>query len=245
MINVFLLDPKPDIGVEDGYWTRLFPHGCCFLMTDSLFLNHPLKAWRILKWFREKILVTKFPGTWKVAMRRAAVKWLIDMASEMVPQGATTSTHPLYAGIYMAAEEIHRLLFPPGEALVQYENDPGMPSDEAPIKAPFNMNFTNIQLGQEWSEKITSIDPFYFKPDPQQLRMNDECLVEWFGECSATWCYDFRAFQVVTGHLDGGAGFQAQVRDWVDAYGHIEVLPTNAFLKRHDVTELPAEFGLE
>lgn len=240
-INVFQLNPKPEPKLGETHWIRVFPHGCCFLMTDSLFLKDPYAAWRILKWFREEKLVNEFPYTWKVAMRKDAINWLMDITVNlMVDQLSDDPQHPEYLGLWSAALELFKLIYDHPDGPLVDEDDDTLPTDEAPVKVPYTNHMVS-ETDPGFFEVIpgTTRDGVY-TPDLVAAARNDQGLVEWFGEQSTMWIYDYRRFTIITGFEDNNSeGFRDVADKWSEAYGHVEVLSIKSFIRGFGVAELP------
>ncbi len=200
-INAFKFDTKPMR--TDSEWPhsiRVFPHGCCFMMTDSLFLRKPHEALRILRWFRLVQKPSKSPGTWKVAMRIHPVEWILRMMDDFeAHQAAYPGVYQLYADI---CSEIAYMLYcrpgGPGTPLTLVRKGTfDVPLAKAAVICPYSIDKLDQSVGWKGCVK-TNTDV-----DPEDVAKNDDILVEWFAETSTTRFEEFRKFQVVIGYDKG------------------------------------------
>lgn len=204
---------------------RLFPTGSCLLITESLFLRRPKDALRILRWFRLDQLVTKPPGTWKVAMRPRPIEWILHMMDAFEPhQNTSSSVYQLYADI---CSELAFMLFSAGgksRALVSPE-DMTVPSPEAPIICPTSLKTFDEKVGWKGNVKNNT------EVASQDIAKNDEVLVKWFAETSTIRFEQFRKFNIITGYERD----DEKATKWGAKYGHLEVMTTEEYCKINHV----------
>ncbi|KAG4427562.1 hypothetical protein IFR05_016955, partial [Cadophora sp. M221] len=65
-------------------FTRLFPHGCAFLLTPSFLVAEPALSHTILNWFLKSPkskFATAVPGTWKLVCCHNFTNYLLDLAN--------------------------------------------------------------------------------------------------------------------------------------------------------------------
>ncbi|KAK0127922.1 hypothetical protein ONS96_007421 [Cadophora gregata f. sp. sojae] len=74
-----LLEPDPHVGRLR--FTRLFPHGCAFLLTPSFIIAEPEYSYHILNWFLNTKFVTSIGGTWKLVCCHNFRGYLLDLAN--------------------------------------------------------------------------------------------------------------------------------------------------------------------
>ncbi|PVH80903.1 hypothetical protein DL98DRAFT_571518 [Cadophora sp. DSE1049] len=71
----------PDPHVGRLRFTRLFPHGCAFLLTPSFIIAEPERSYEILNWFLNKKFVNTTAGTWKLVCCHDFRGYLLDLAN--------------------------------------------------------------------------------------------------------------------------------------------------------------------
>ncbi|KAH7413437.1 hypothetical protein BKA64DRAFT_354531 [Cadophora sp. MPI-SDFR-AT-0126] len=74
-----LLAPDPHVGRLR--FTRLFPHGCAFLLTPSFIVAEPERSHEILNWFLNKKFVNTTAGTWKLVCCHDFRGYILDLAN--------------------------------------------------------------------------------------------------------------------------------------------------------------------
>ncbi|KAH9206905.1 hypothetical protein DL95DRAFT_65371 [Leptodontidium sp. 2 PMI_412] len=70
-------------------FTRLFPHGCAFLLTPSFLIAEPELSYTILNWFLispKSKFATAVPGTWKLVCCHNFTNYLFDLANSKVKE---------------------------------------------------------------------------------------------------------------------------------------------------------------
>ncbi|KAG4427215.1 hypothetical protein IFR05_017303, partial [Cadophora sp. M221] len=70
-------------------FTRLFPHGCAFLLTPSFLVAEPALSHTILNWFLtspESKFTTAVAGTWKLICCHNFTNYLLDLANSKVKE---------------------------------------------------------------------------------------------------------------------------------------------------------------
>ena len=70
--------------------SRLFPHGGAILLTDSLILENPVVAEKIVRWFAQMVKI-RAPNTWKLAGRPGLKDWVLSVADEKSDQDGLRS----------------------------------------------------------------------------------------------------------------------------------------------------------
>ncbi|KAH7370875.1 hypothetical protein BKA65DRAFT_25624 [Rhexocercosporidium sp. MPI-PUGE-AT-0058] len=79
----------PQSNVGRLRFTRLFPHGCAFLLTPSFLIAEPELSYTILNWFLASPkgkFATAVPGTWKLVCSHNFTDYLLDLASSKVKE---------------------------------------------------------------------------------------------------------------------------------------------------------------
>ncbi|KAL9099140.1 MAG: hypothetical protein Q9163_005314, partial [Psora crenata] len=218
-INAFMFSMKPiDTTPPGRHLIRLFPSGGCLLITDSLFLRRPREALRILRWFRLHVLVERFPGSWKVAMRPRPIAWMEQMLDHL--KDGYPRIYQLYADI---CSEIIMILFcGPRGALVE-ENDMDVPNANAPIICPNVLKDFDQSVGCR-----VETNSFI---DDKAIVENDDILVKWFAETSMTLFEVFRGFHIIPGYDGGGNKVHSYWKRWTDRYAHCDVLTAEDLYK--------------
>ncbi|MCJ1284280.1 hypothetical protein MMC26_003611 [Xylographa opegraphella] len=213
--NIFFINLRPDRSkFEDGSskcrLTRLFPHGGGILLTDSLFLNCPEAAVRILTWFRIYILHSKPDGTWKLVTRPRIRDWILSIVEER-----TKEEGHIFMQIY---EQIYYIL--PHE-LMDETDDYETPKEEAPFVS---------------AREIAAHDPFVGRGDRRNdvegIARNDEVLADWFAGWTRTRVEYLRKFHIVHEVKEGG---EAVRKGWMKKWSHIAALTPDEFYKMHGV----------
>jgi len=62
-------------------FTRLFPHGCAFLLSPSFIIAEPERSYELLNWFLNKKFVNTTAGTWKLVCCHDFRGYLLDLAN--------------------------------------------------------------------------------------------------------------------------------------------------------------------
>lgn len=232
-INIWKMSMQPmNAGESHPHLLRLFPHGCVILLTESLILYQPYEALRILMWFRFVQIPTKPLQTWKLAVRPHVREWLLDIldAYEDSQKDFTGHGKQIWADIYT---EIWFLLDNPDSIGLKCSlNDYETPKDDASIVSTPSLRV--LQNRKEWKGEGKNMEL-----DHEAIKINDEWLVRWFGEWSATFCHNFRKFNVVLGCKSSGSrGIKSQVAmKYEKNFGHIEAFDVEECYKRYSVTK--------
>ena len=219
---------------------RLFPHGAVILLTDSLILRRPREALRILKWFRLLVKTTKTPGTWKLAARHHLCLWLLDILNICgnSDAGVFENEKQVFADIYanlMWILEGERPL-----DSIQYSvwcsmdltgDDVRPLSDDALLVEPASLHGMQDLL-KDWRTGFSDND----------IRLNDDILIQWFAEWAVFASERFRKFQVVLGY-EPGATLDGIVRGHEKTWGHIKVRGPEKFYGSNQVPS-PADLDI-
>ena len=217
LINVWALSLRKDkkIGIR-RHLTRLFPHGCVLLLTDSLILLRPLEAVRILGWFRLKILVEKPAGTWKIVTRPGLRKFCLNCCNERKDDEEGKRFVQIY-------QELVYMLDP--DDLYDWEEE--APKDEAPIHCMGKIAAFNTKVGRrvDYDRDL----------DRTAIQKNDEVLTEFFAGWSSCRIEDYRRFQVISGFEDGSVS--AAKERWAEKCTFLEFLTPATFYERLKVPD--------
>ncbi|MCJ1382699.1 hypothetical protein MMC17_005812 [Xylographa soralifera] len=213
--NIFFINLRPDrlIHVQSSSKssvTRLFPHGGSILLTDSLFLNCPEAAVRILTWFRIYILHSKPSGTWKVVTRPRIRDWILSIVEER-----TKEEGHVFMQIY---EQIYYIL--PLE-LMDETDDYETPKDEAPFVSSRGIAAHDLRVGL--GDK---------RNDVEGIARNDNVLADWYAGWTRTKVEFQRKFHIVHGVKEGG---EAVRKGWMKKWSYIAALTPDEFYKIHGV----------
>lgn len=215
-MNVWHLSLKKDKDMLHPHLTRLFPHGCLILLTDSLILLQPLEAVRILAWFRLKILRDKPAGTWKIITRPGLRNFCLNCKDE---RATDEEGVPFYA-IY---EQLYYMLEP--DELWDLEED--RPKEEAPIYFMTKIKSFNTKVGRRSDYKDL---------DHAAIAKNDEVLVNFFAGY-ANWKKEHhRRFHVITGFEDSSP--YSKRTEWVEKYTTLEAFTPSVFYTK---TKVPSQ----
>ena len=216
-INVWSLSLHKDKNMKHPHLTRLFPHGCMLLLTDSLLLLQPLAAVRLLAWFRLKVLVEKPAGTWKIVTRPGLRNYCLNLCKERLDDEEGKRFLQIYEQLYYMLD---------ADDLYDHEED--KPREEAPIYFMPKIKSFNTKVGRR-------ID-YYRSLDHAAIARNDEVLIEFFAGWASCNIELYRRFHVVTGFEDNSPfGGKTQRDKWVEKYSFLEVFVPAAFHHRHDV----------
>ncbi|MCJ1474972.1 hypothetical protein MMC13_003632 [Lambiella insularis] len=218
-VNFFSINLRPaatpDSPVPKANLTRLFPYGAAILLTDSLFLNHPQDAARILHWFRVNILASKPEGTWKIVTRPRLRDWILSIIEER-----PKSEGKVYVPIY---EQIWRML--PLE-LMDETDDFEFPKEEAPLVCSRGMDGHNLRVGLGDLQNDTA-----------EIAANDDCLADWFAGWGRTKVEVCRKFHIVHGIKDRG---EAVRKGWMKRWSYVWAMSPEEFFKCHGIKEWEA-----
>ncbi|MCJ1387232.1 hypothetical protein MMC18_000072 [Xylographa bjoerkii] len=213
--NIFSINLRPNHSTLESTssksnLTRLFPYGGGILLTDSLFLNYPEAAVRILTWFRIYILHSKPSGTWKLVTRPHLRDWILSIVEER-----TKEEGHVFMQIY---EQIYHIL--PLE-LMDETDDYETPKDEAPLVSSRGITAHDLHVGL--GDKSN---------DVEGIARNDDVLAEWYAGWTRTKVEFHRKFHIVHGAKVGGE----QVRKgWMKKWSYIAALTPDEFFKIHGV----------
>lgn len=222
-INVWSLSLRKDKNMIHPHLTRLFPHGCMLLLTDSLLLLQPLEAIRVLAWFRLRVLTDKPAGTWKIVTRPGLRNFCLNCSMERTDDEEGQRFVEIY-------QELVLMLDP--EELYDFEED--MPKEEAPVHCMPKIKSFNTKVGRR-------VD-FNRNLDHSAIAKNDEVLFEYFAGWGSCNIDKYRRFHVVTG-FDDGSAFGGRVRreQWVEKYSHLEIFTGPSFCTKNN---LPSQDAL-
>ncbi|MCJ1397928.1 hypothetical protein MMC11_001124 [Xylographa trunciseda] len=212
--NMFFINLRPNPSALEqnppkSGLTRLFPHGGSILLTDSLFLNCPEAAVRILTWFRIYILHSKPNGTWKLVSRPRLRDWILSIVEER-----TKEEGHVFMQIY---EQIYYLL--PFELMD--ETDYETPKDEAPLVSSRGIPAHDLRVGL--GDK---------RHDVEGIARNDNVLAEWYAGWTRTKVEFRRRFQIVHGEKEGSEQIR---KSWMKKWSYIAALTPDEFFKIHSV----------
>ena len=216
---------------QHPHLVRLFPHGGAILLTESLILYRPSEALRIIMWFRLVHLPSKQSGIWKLAARPRLREWLLSLMDLYQDTQTNTFGHgmQIIADIYT---EITLLIQKPNLPFTYlvYDCDPEVPLKEAPLVLPARLR--ELQDRKEWKQ-----DAFgSMTPDHNNIRQNDDKLIQWFAEWAAVHLDSYRRFHAVLGYTPEDEFGKKAVKQYEDYWGHIEVIDPEDCFKRHNVT---------
>ena len=218
-------------GEKHPHLVRLFPHGGVLLLTESIVLYRPQETLRILMWFRRVHLPGKAPGTWKLAVRPRVREWLLDIIDACSDSGKDIfgCSVQIFADIYT---EIYWLLQNPNpgdNGLMCHEWDYEIPTDDAPIVSSSSLRV--LQARKEWKGEGADREP-----DDDNIRQNDDLLVQWFAEWAIANSHSFRKYNVILGYTNDHPFTKIAISAYEKAWGHIEVMTPEDAFTRHRVT---------
>ena len=210
---------------------RLFPHGGVLLLTESFILYQPYETLRMLMWFRLDHIPCKVPGTWKLAFRPRVREWLLDIVDVYSDSGKEIfgCSIQVFANIYT---EIYLLLQSPDpgeDRLMCHEWDYEIPTDEAPVVSSSSLRI--LQGRQEWKGEGADREA-----DDDNIRQNDDLLVQWFAEWAIVNLQNFRKYHVILGYTKDHPFTKTAISAYEKAWGHIEVMTSEDAFTRHKVT---------
>ena len=240
LIDAFKISLEPlDEGNKSPHLVRLFPHGAVLLLTESLMLYRPHETLRILMWFRlVKNHRERAPSTWKLAVRLHVRPWLLSILDlyEETKTDVFGCGKQVFGDIYTNITWLLEDDYDPGGAQRQrfpdgmmcYEWDSETPNEDAPLVAPatlYEMRHWNAWKNERSVAEI----------DHENIRRNDELLVQWFAEWATVACESFRRFHVVLGY-EPEEVFEDIARRFRKRWGHIDVLTAEDCCKRENVS---------
>ena len=218
-------------GEKHPHLIRLFPHGGVLLLTESLVLYQPHETLRMLMWFRRVHVPSKAPGTWKIAVRPRVREWILDIMDAYSDSGKDIfgCSIQVFANIYT---EIYWLLQnpdPSDNGLMCCEWDYETPTEEAPIVSSSSLRA--LQARREWKGEGADREP-----DDDNIRQNDDLLVQWFAEWAIVNLQNFRKYHVILGYAKDHPFTETAISAYEKAWGHIEVMTYEEACTRHKVT---------
>lgn len=179
---------EPDMGRIRA--TRLFPHGCAFMLTPSLLVADPGYTYEILKWFllgsKAKYLAST-SGTWKMITCHSFADYLLDLANAKVEE----------------KEEFERLNAsdPAREAKL---NERGLSYSTCEMRYKLHNAFVAWEMKRTLSDLDTDSDDALddaYNPigyAPESIDVNDEPrMIEWFAGWAQQRLDLYRKFVVV------------------------------------------------
>ncbi|KAL2041757.1 hypothetical protein N7G274_005541 [Stereocaulon virgatum] len=232
-INVWKLSLSPMHPAEKHpHLVRLFPHGGVILLTESLIIYRPHEALRIIMWFRRVQLPMKPSGTWKIAARPHIRDWLLDIMDIIADTKKDIFGHGIQviADIYTEVHLLFETTDPEDNSLMCYDFDNEIPTDDAPIVTSASLR--TLQERKEW--KGDSLE--HTELDHDNIRQNDDLLVQWFAEWSMVNLESFRKFHAILGYSKGHDFGDKALKAYEKGWGHIEILTAEECFKRHNVT---------
>ena len=213
---------------------RLFPHGGCILLTESLILYQPKEALRLLRWFRLVHLRSKAPETWKLATRPRPRPWLISVLDLYDDSGEDIFNcgKRIFADIY---KEIDLLLQTPDSAERPHTTllDPETPTKDSPLIAAAHLE--PLQSRKEWKGLADM-----WIPDEESIRLNDDELVTWFAGWALRAAVNHRKFTAVIGHESSSHpdSLNPILSRYRRRWCHIESVSADGNVKRHAITPM-------
>jgi hypothetical protein len=171
-------------------------------------------------------------GTWKIAARPHIRDWLLDIMDII----ADTKKDIFGYGIQVIADIYTEILWlfenpnPEDNGLMCYNFDYEIPTDDAPIVTSASLR--TLQDRKEW--KGNSLE--HTEVDHDNIRQNDDLLVQWFAEWAMVNLESFRKFHAVLGYPKGHDVGDKALKAYEKGWGHIEVLTAEECFKRHSVT---------
>lgn len=222
-MNVWSLSLRRDPNMTHPHLTRLFPHGCMLLLTDSLILLRPLDAVRLLAWFRLRVLVDKPAGTWKIVTRPGLRNLCLNCCNER-------DDHEEGKRFVEIFQEIVLMLDP--DELYDFEED--RPKDEAPIYYMPKIKSFNTKVGRrvDYNRNL----------DHAAIARNDEVLVEFFAGWASCNIEHYRRFHVVTGFEDASPYGKVARDRWAEKYNFLEIFHPEVF---HAKIKVPSQEALD
>lgn len=221
-MNVWSLSLRRDPNMTHPHLTRLFPHGCMLLLTDSLVLLRPLDAVRLLAWFRLRVLVDKPAGTWKIVTRPGLRNFCLNCCNERNDNEEGKRFVEIYQELVLMldADEL-------------YDFDENIPKDEAPIYCMPKIKSFNTKVGRrvDYNRNL----------DHAAIAKNDEILVEFFAGWASCNIEHYRRFHVITGFEDASPHGKAARDRWAEKYSFLEFFHPEVF---HTKIKVPSQESL-
>jgi len=222
-MNVWSLSLRRDPNMTHPHLTRLFPHGCMLLLTDSLILLRPRDAVRLLAWFRLRVLVDKPAGTWKIVTRPGLRNFCLNCCNERNDDEEGKCFVEIYQELVLMldADEL-------------YDFDEDRPKDEAPIYCMPKIKSFNTKVGRrvDYSRNL----------DHAAIAKNDEVLVEFFAGWASCNIEHYRRFHIITGFEDASPyGKVARDRS-AEKYSFLEIFHPDVF---HAKIKVPSQQALD
>ena len=119
---------------------------------------------------------------------------------------------------------------PEDNGLMCYDFDYEIPTDDAPIVTSASLR--SLQERKEWKGDTLATTEI----DHQNIRQNDDLLIQWFAEWAMVNLESFRKFNAVLGYPKGDEFGDKAIKAYEKGWGHIEVLTAEECFKRHGVT---------
>jgi len=222
-MNVWSLSLRRDPNMTHPHLTRLFPHGCMLLLTDSLILLRPLDAVRLLAWFRLKVLVEKPAGTWKLVTRPGLRNFCLNCCRERDDHEEGKRFVEIYQELVLMldADEL-------------YDFDEDRPKDEAPIYCMPKIKTFNTKVGRrvDYNRNL----------DHAAIAKNDEVLVEFFAGWVSCNIEHYRRFHIVTGFEDASPYGKVARDGWAEKCSFLEIFHPDVF---HTKIKVPSQEALD
>ena len=182
-------------------------------------------------WFRRIHIPGKAPGTWKLAVRPRVREWLLDIMDTYADSGKEIFGFSIntFAAIYT---EIYWLLQTPDpcdNGLLCCEWDYETPTEEAPIVSSSSLRV--LQGRKEWKGEGSNMES-----DDDNIRQNDDLLIQWFAEWAIVNLHNFRKYHVILGYTKDHPFTEKAIPAYEQAWGHIEVMTCEEAFARHKVT---------
>ena len=182
-------------------------------------------------WFRRIHIPLKVAGTWKLAVRPRVREWLLDIMDAYSDSGKDIFgvSINIFAAIYT---EIYWLLQKPGpddNGLMCCEWDYETPTEEAPLVSSSSLRV--LQGRKEWKGEGSNMES-----DEDNIRQNDDLLIQWFAEWAIVNLHNFRKYHVILGYTQDHPFTEKAISAYEHAWGHIEVMTCDEALARHKVT---------
>lgn len=185
----------------------------------------------MLMWFRRVHIPAKAPGTWKIAVRPRVREWLLDIMDAYSDSGKDIfgCSIQVFADIYT---EIYWLLQNPDpgdNGLMCCQWDYETPTEEAPVVSSSSLQA--LQARKEWKGEGADMEP-----DDDNIRQNDDLLIQWFAEWAIVNLQNFRKYNVILGYTKDHPFTETAISAYEKAWGHIEVMTFEDACTRHRVT---------
>ena len=199
-MNFWSLSLRKSEEMSHPHLTRLFPHGCMILITDSLLLLQPLEAVRILLWFRMRVIDIKPHGTWKIITRPNIRRFLTNCCRERKLDEEGKRLVQVY-------EQIAYMLDP--DDLYDWEEDE--PRQEAPIYCMKKIKSFNTKVGRrvDYNKNL----------DLSAIQKNDNVLADFFAGWANVHLEQYRRFHIISGFSDDGG--RDQRNQWAEKWSYV------------------------